>query len=307
LEDKNVIEIKRLILENISFKDIAKKFDVKPSVISKIATENTYYNIPWSDEEKYSKWKEENIGIKKISDNLVIEIKNRLLKGEKVLNIANSLKLNISIVEEIKNDKHYKNIPWPDEFDPKKYKNASFKLTEKNVLKIKKLIIDGKSNKEIAKQFCINHTTVSEIRNNKKWKNVGWPPGYDPSIHTNTEEKLTTENVKKIKQLIIDETSFSRIAKLFNVKVATISRINRDKNWKYIPWPDEDKHKQIIEKQDKIIKNKEKFKTLPEEIIYEIRKLIKQDKTYKEIEKIVKIPVAIIGKISRGEIYNDIQ
>jgi hypothetical protein len=46
------------------------------------------------------------------------------------------------------------------------------KLTEKDVIDIKKMFNDGKRNTEIAKIYGVIHQTISCIRNNKTWKHV---------------------------------------------------------------------------------------------------------------------------------------
>lgn len=46
------------------------------------------------------------------------------------------------------------------------------KLSKNDVIKIKKLLNEGKTQKTIAKMFNINQTTVSNIKVGKTWKNV---------------------------------------------------------------------------------------------------------------------------------------
>lgn len=46
------------------------------------------------------------------------------------------------------------------------------KLKTEQVIKIKKLLAQNISNKKIAESFNINHCTVSDIKNNKTWKQV---------------------------------------------------------------------------------------------------------------------------------------
>jgi DNA invertase Pin-like site-specific DNA recombinase len=46
---------------------------------------------------------------------------------------------------------------------------ATSKLTEEQVREIKKLIIIGISNKEIAALFNVSRDTISRIKNNKTW------------------------------------------------------------------------------------------------------------------------------------------
>lgn len=51
-------------------------------------------------------------------------------------------------------------------------KHHRAKLSEDDVLEIKKLIQEGRGNKEISKQFPVTHITISLIRNNRQWSHV---------------------------------------------------------------------------------------------------------------------------------------
>lgn len=47
--------------------------------------------------------------------------------------------------------------------------NAKLKIDD--VIKIKKMILDGMGNTEISKIFNVGHVAISDIRNNRTWKN----------------------------------------------------------------------------------------------------------------------------------------
>src|SRR3989338_1251532 len=47
LKDEEVLEVKKLLLENVPHKEIAKKFEVKTYIIATIASEECYRDIPW--------------------------------------------------------------------------------------------------------------------------------------------------------------------------------------------------------------------------------------------------------------------
>ena len=50
--------------------------------------------------------------------------------------------------------------------------NGRSKLKSNDILKIRKLCIQGSSQKDIAKQFHVHTTTISNIKNNKTWKHI---------------------------------------------------------------------------------------------------------------------------------------
>lgn len=62
--------------------------------------------------------------------------------------------------------------PVPVESMPRGNSCHLSKLTERDVIKIKQLIQDGKGNTEIAKIYNVVHQTISCIRNNKTWKHI---------------------------------------------------------------------------------------------------------------------------------------
>lgn len=51
-------------------------------------------------------------------------------------------------------------------------KNGGSKLTENQVLEIKKMIKDGKTGRHIAGQYNVSPATISRIKNNRKWKHL---------------------------------------------------------------------------------------------------------------------------------------
>lgn len=51
-------------------------------------------------------------------------------------------------------------------------KKPKSKLTEKDVVEIKYLLLEGKTNRSIAKKYRIDESIISEIKHNKAWKHV---------------------------------------------------------------------------------------------------------------------------------------
>ena len=92
------------------------------------------------------------------------------------------------------------------------------KLTWNQVQEVRKLLVAGYKNKEIAAMYGVKPNTISDIKRNKTW-NSG----------------LTHEQVARIKLLLDKCMSLQEIAKGFNVSVKTISRIKRGDTYKDIP------------------------------------------------------------------------
>lgn len=51
-------------------------------------------------------------------------------------------------------------------------KNGHAMLNEDQVEKIKTLILDGKTNKELSKMFNVDHRIISNIRHERRWTHV---------------------------------------------------------------------------------------------------------------------------------------
>ncbi len=92
-------------------------------------------------------------------------------------------------------------------------------LTWNQVQEIRKLLVAGYKNKEIAAMYGVKPNTISDIKRGKTW----------------SERKLTYEQVARIKLLLDRRMSLQEIAKGFNVSVRTISRIKRGDVYNDIP------------------------------------------------------------------------
>lgn len=90
-----------------------------------------------------------------------------------------SEKYNISkyIVSRISLGKTYKHV-YVEGFNPSRKdsvigsKNPMSKLTEEDVIRIKKMIIEGCKNKDIAERFNVKPNLISRIRNGKRWSHI---------------------------------------------------------------------------------------------------------------------------------------
>ena len=304
LKDEEVLEVKKLLLENVPHKEIAKKFEVKTYIIATIASEECYRDIPWPNETKYKKWKEEN-SISKTPEEIVIKIKQMLAEGKKIPDVARSLNIDYCIVKRIKNNKHYKEIPWSKDFCSEEYVSATFKLTENDVIEIKKLIVIGKTNKEIGEIYNVSKTTISSIKCERSWKNIPWPKNYISTIKK--RKRLGEKDVIEIKKLILEEISFLDIAKEFKISEGTIRFIYRNLIWKHIPWESEEKLQLLRKKRMERKQKGNTSKNLSKELVLKIRKLKKEGKKYKEIEKIIGVSYYVIERICQGRTYKDVK
>jgi group I intron endonuclease len=106
--------------------------------------------------------------------------------------------------------------------------SSNSKLTEEEVIKIKKLIKEGYPLIKIAKMFKVDDSTIGKIKSGKHWKHIG----EDVSYVKYKNRKLTEDIVKEIKLLLKKGLTHKEIAILFNVTIGTIGEIKLGKTWK---------------------------------------------------------------------------
>jgi len=108
--------------------------------------------------------------------------------------------------------------------------SSTAKLTKKDVIEIKKRLINNEHPKDIAIDYPVDWTQISAIKTGKHWSHVkveGFKPARDEKYR---QYKLTKEDVIEIKRLLAkEELTQARIAELYGVSIYTISDIKRGK------------------------------------------------------------------------------
>jgi Trp operon repressor len=117
------------------------------------------------------------------------------------------------------------------------------KLTENDVLRIRALLAEGLSQREIAEKFRVSDVTVSDIGHRRTWTHLseeiyGWVyrEGHrgDYRGEWNGNARLTTEDVCDIKALLDRGVSQRTIARQFGVSQSIVSKIKRGTAWAHI-------------------------------------------------------------------------
>lgn len=120
-------------------------------------------------------------------------------------------------------------------------KSANAILNEDNVFQIKRRIFENvDSLKDIAKDYFISDSLIGDIKSGNCWSHVV----FDEEIHSiktssyvgvkNGSAKLTEDNVRAIKQRIINGESNNSISFDYNVSRTSIAHIRNGKLWKHI-------------------------------------------------------------------------
>ena len=116
------------------------------------------------------------------------------------------------------------------------------KITEDMVLDIRKLYLDGRTQKYIADHYNLSQSTVSAIVLGKTWKHIhteyikkkdtyNYSEGKPKRGESVNAAKLTVNDVKIIKKLVAQGITQTQLAKQFKVSQPTISAIVLGKTW----------------------------------------------------------------------------
>lgn len=174
------------------------------------------------------------------------------------------------------------------------------RLKEDDVIEIKKLILNGKSNTEIASNYQVGRDTISKIRTNEQWTHVK-PEGYNPnevpgSLENNRiNNKLTTKDVEKIKVLLTKGTTCKEISSKFNVSAKTIGDIKSKSCWSNVRRDLNDKFKNRRVKLNS--KKVSKIKWL----------LNNTELSYRSIGEFYDVSKTCIGSVKRNETWQDVE
>jgi DNA-binding CsgD family transcriptional regulator len=127
----------------------------------------------------------------------------------------------------------------------------SSKLTEEKIKEIKNLLIENKLTlKQIKDRFGVGIRTISEINSGKRWSHV---EGVGTKIKTTQGgRKLSSEQVERIKKLLLEGMSCTEIGQLFGVSRSTVQSIKQGKTWNL---PETKEFKKLKTEQVKKIKN----------------------------------------------------
>jgi len=163
--------------------------------------------------------KGENNNMAVLSEIEVIEIKEKLRDGIKRSKIASEYDVTQKNIDMISAGKTWVDVK-VEGFIPKVQPK---KLKEDDVILIKKMLMEGFSQKEICEEFNISSSLVSGINNEKKWKRV-LVEGFK-TVETNSTKKLKRKDVLEIREMLSQSLSVKIIAEKFNVSTSVIYSI----------------------------------------------------------------------------------
>lgn len=113
-----------------------------------------------------------------LTDRKVFSIKKAIARGVSLADLAKKYQVSYITISHVKNGTTWKHIP-PDLSTFRLYNRGeragNVKLTEKQVLSIKKRLTLGESQSLLAREFGVGHDAIHKIKNNVNWVWVLWP------------------------------------------------------------------------------------------------------------------------------------
>jgi group I intron endonuclease len=160
-----------------------------------------------------------------INEEIALQVKIMLSNGNSIKKIMNLFNVSRDIIKNIK----YK-ITWKD-IGPGINPIKTYKLNENDVREIKKMLINGIDDEEIANKFSVTYDLIGYIRRGKIWKDVKPFDNVD-FVPINKNNNLTIEKVKEIKKMLVNGTRQRDITKIFNITRGCVSLIKTGRTWK---------------------------------------------------------------------------
>lgn len=171
LKASDIPVIRQLYRDGNSYAQIALRYHVNQTTVGRIVSSKTWRDIP--DEIgttprtlKSSRW----YGGAKLNDDKVREIRKAISGGTSIKQIANDYAIDQSVIRTIWNRKAWKHVVDYDEITDRKF--SAKKLTVPDIAKIRKMLLDGHTHREIGERFSVSGNTIGDISLGKTWKHV---------------------------------------------------------------------------------------------------------------------------------------
>ena len=253
VKDEEVIRIKKLYSQGYDIDFILSVIDnkfINYNKINSIVNLNSYINIGTEYNNKLYELKieynyfypsYENIKNLKLD---IINLNNTYISISKKYNLSKHMICKIAKLELYKNicddlnDDVYNsyNIRKNRVTKPKINKERTF-LSDKDIISIKQKLINGNTNKELAKEYNVNQSVISNIKMLKDHTEIGYE--YNKQLislyEKGSKSKLNNDEILKIKySLCFSNGTNESIAEEFNIDPSTISRMKNLKVYKNI-------------------------------------------------------------------------
>ncbi|QWI10076.1 GIY-YIG nuclease family protein [Bacillus mycoides] len=291
-----------LIVNKKTTREIGEMFGVDKSVINSINRGKTWTHLyeqsPLEQGRKrlHADVSGERNTKAQLTDEQVYDIKHKLTHGATREEIEKEYGVSKQLLQRIIRGVHWSHVVYEGFFI--KVEMEEEQARDKEVRIIKEMMADGMTNHEIKQHFDDKYTNIflSEIRTNKTYKHVT----IDRPIGKG-DLKLTEDDVREIKKLLLQGVKQKTISERFGVSRALITRINTGQAWSYLNIDES----QIIPNELKTPRQSVGRK-LTEDDVREIKRLLKQGVSHGELAKQFGIARSGISKISTGKRWSHI-
>ena len=179
-----------------------------------------------------------NHGHAKLTETNIPEIRKLILGGARYTEIAKSYGVARHQIYAIARGKTWSHVAGnvvPSGWKPPSLagsKNGRATINENDVSKIKAMLVAGRKNADVARQFGVSALTICKIYTGLTWRHVPWPNGSPPSHRPHA--KLTAETAAEIRRLSATGMTGRELARRFGVCPQTVSSVLKRKIFKAV-------------------------------------------------------------------------
>jgi DNA-binding CsgD family transcriptional regulator len=249
LTDEQVVQIRQMYKDGMSYTQISETVGHNRRYVSEVVTGKKFAkagNIPNSAIGKRRRL-ESMHGT--LTPAQIADARRMSVEGHTLRQIGEFIGRNNSTVSQIVRGRSYRDSSGPirslksqKEVNKSGSLSASAKLDEEDVASIKNLLLSGLTLKEIANQFEVNESLISQIGSGKIWGHVGVPLNLEktrngkkaPRGEKHWKAQLDELTVSYIKWHLSIGVACSLLAKYFKVSRSVITGIARGINWKHV-------------------------------------------------------------------------
>lgn len=226
----DVARIKNLLSRSIKTQgEIAEEYNVRVATISKILYKHSWVNVASSIKMKPPVMYRDKPRAK-LTEQDVIKIKVDLASN--VLThqqISDKYDISIGVVSGIKQGNYWADVG--NNIDLSNREHMGHKLTNEDVITIKKMILDKVQKNQIAKQFNVSHSLITAIHRGMRHADIGNEIDL-PKIKSKTT--LNTETVIHIKKLLKMGYETWEVEQETGINRKKVWRIKAGKTWSNI-------------------------------------------------------------------------
>lgn len=181
--------------------------------------------------------KKGRVSAAKFTDEEVLEIRERLTKGESVLKISEEKGVYKSVIYKIKYGESYKDITKEEKIPYNKHYSAVLNMNEAK--EIRGRMERGENPRKLAEEYDVNYKNIIlPLKRGETYKEItkGIPLklAFDKITNQKKCTKFTDDEVRDIRKRLTNGEKVIEISKIYNCGRHTISRIKNNQTYTYV-------------------------------------------------------------------------